>query len=150
MGGSARQPSVGCSDSSWFTSPFPNTLCSLFQYEKYEKNVKTVRQRIFAMVNYINTVRAKRDSAPSDSRVPLLSPHDLPLLRARKETELKTTVSETNLTHIHIILPFAFPCEIAIKIYTVFSLPLCKMIGIRQELSDSRFLPKYCWNSQVF
>uniref|UniRef100_A0A8B9FQB5 ADAM metallopeptidase domain 28 n=1 Tax=Amazona collaria TaxID=241587 RepID=A0A8B9FQB5_9PSIT len=44
------------SESSFFTSPFPNTIHLLFQYKKYEENVKTIRQRIFGIVNYINTV----------------------------------------------------------------------------------------------
>uniref|UniRef100_A0A8B9FQ88 ADAM metallopeptidase domain 28 n=1 Tax=Amazona collaria TaxID=241587 RepID=A0A8B9FQ88_9PSIT len=43
-------------ESSFFTSPFPNTIHLLFQYKKYEENVKTIRQRIFGIVNYINTV----------------------------------------------------------------------------------------------
>lgn len=47
-------------DKSPFPSPFPDTLCLPFQYKKYDEDVKKIRQRIFGIVNYINTVRADK------------------------------------------------------------------------------------------
>ena len=39
---------------------FPDTMYFIFQYKKYNKDVNTVRQRVFGIVNFINTVRVNR------------------------------------------------------------------------------------------
>lgn len=57
-----------------YSSPSPDTLRLLFQYKKYEEDVKTVRERVFGIVNYINTVRANvaKSNRSTSDRIILL------------------------------------------------------------------------------